>query len=315
MTKGLFRKLSFAVIFLFSLTLFSCGTAKTVYKAGADTVTAAADLIIPDEKPVLKKKVLIAPIINQTGITNNIDEVIRQILLSRFGEDKYLLISKLDKDSNQAINPRTLQYGIVIDTEQVKKAQEAGMNILISCVFHPIESNVERKGIWPFRKNRRIIGISISINAVDTTNNTLAASVNESVYLKTGEINPDDSVEWKPDINLVREGIESVLDQLCDSVSNKLMHYPWQSKIYKSENNAYIIRAGQDIGIDKSTVFELYAKGEPIESYTGDEYFILGSKLGEAGVVSVSRDKTVLGINPDIEKDNSIEVIRVKRPD
>jgi hypothetical protein len=314
MMNGFFKKLSVPVFFLFLFSLFACGTAKTVYRAGADTVNAAAHLIIPGEKPVLKKKVLVAPVINQTGINSGLDEIIRQGLISYLEKDKYLLVSRLEKAGDEKFNPRTLQYGIVIDNEQVKKAQEAGMNILISCVFHPIELDIERKGIWPFRKNRRIVGVSISVNAIDTTDNTLVVSKNESVSLKTDEINPDDTIEWKTDINLIERGVNSVLKGLSTIILEEITQHPWQSMVNKSDSDTYIIKAGHDVGIDNNTVFELYAKGESIKSFTRDEYYILGDKLGEAHARSISKDESVLGITPGSEQFINAEIIRVKRP-
>ena len=313
MTNGLIKKLSVLLFFLFLLPLFACGTAKTVYRAGADTINAATDLITFADKPVLKKKVLVAPAINQTGIRRDLDEKIMQSLISYLGEDEYLLISRLDKGSDANFNPRTLQYGIVIDNEQVKKAQEYGMNILISCVLHPIELDIKRKGIWPFRKTRRIVDVSISVNAIDTTNNTLVVSKNETVSLKTDDINPDDTIEWKPDINLIESGINSVIEELSTLVLKKLTQHPWQSRVYKSESDAYVIKAGHDIGINEDTVFELYAKGETIGSFTGDEYSILGDKLGEVRAESVSKDRSVLRINPGNERFKNAEIIRAKR--
>lgn len=313
MMNGLYKRLSFSLFFIFFLSLLGCGTAKTVYKAGADTVNAAADIITFADKPVLKKKVLVAPVINQSGIRGSIDEQISQKLISNLVEDKYLLVSRLARDSVENFNPRTLQYGIVIDNEQVLKAQEAGMNILLSCVIHPIELDIKRKGIWPFRKTRRMVGVSISVNAIDTTNKTLVVSKNDTVSLKTNEINPDDTVEWKPDMNLIEKGIDSVIEELSDLVSEKLAEYPWQSRVHKSESDSIVIKAGHDIGIDNNTVFELYSRGESIKSFTGDEYSILGNKLGEARVKSVSRDRTVLGISPGSDVFKNAEVIRVKR--
>lgn len=313
MRNRLFKKIFVLVVFIFLLSVFACGTAKTVSRASVDAINATADFIIPDEKPVLKKKVVIAPVINQSGIKMNLDEKMRQALISYLSQDEFLLINRSVKGSDETFNPRTLQYGIVIDPEQVTKAQEAGMNILVSCVFHPIESEIKRKGIWPFRKNRRIIDISISINAIDTTNNTFAVSKNESISLRTNEKDPDDTIEWEPDINLIEKGVHSVLEKLSDFTSEKLRQYPWQSRIYGSDNNTYIIKAGHDVDINQSTVFELYSKGESIKSATGDEYSTLGDKLGETGVISISRDESVLEITPDSEKNKKIEIIRAKR--
>lgn len=313
MMNGLYKRLSVLLFFLFFLSLFGCGTAKTVYKAGADTVDAAIDLVTFADKPVLKKKVLVAPVINQSGIRGSIDEKIQQRLISYLVEDDFLLVSRLARGSDENFNPRTLQYGIVIDNEQVLKAQEIGMNILLSSVIHPIELDIKRKGIWPFRKTRRIVGVSITVNAIDTTNNTLVVSENDSVSLKTNEINPDDRVEWNPDMNLIEKGVDSVLEDLTHLISEKLSQYPWQSRLSKPENDSIVIKAGHDIGVDNDTVFELYSRGESIESFTGDEYSILGNKLGEARVRSVSKDRTVLGISPGSEVFKNAEVIRVKR--
>jgi len=310
MIKGLFRKLSVLVILLSLLSAFACSTVNEVYLAGAETVNLATDLIMPDEKPVLKKKVMVAPVINQTGI-NKFDEKVRQILISNLAQDEFLLVSSLNKGNSSISNSKTLQYGIIIDSEQVKNAREMGANILVSCVFHSIESDIKRKGIWPLRENRRVIGISVSINAIDTINNTLVVSRNETLYVKTDEKDPDSFEKWKPDINLLEKEIPSVLEKLSSSITEKLRQYPWQSRIHMAENNKYVIKAGRNIGIDTSTVFELFTKGESIKSLTGEEYFILGEKIGEVGIKSVSQDVSTLAMT--LNGNSNAELIRVKR--
>lgn len=310
MMKRLLGKLLIPATLFALISAYSCSSFDTVYQTGVDTVNVVTDLVTPDPEPVLKKKLIFAPVINQTKMSS-IDGLIKKGMISFLQRDEFLLVSSMETDSIKNVNSEGVQYGIVIDSEQVEKAREMGMNILVSCVFHPIETEIKRKGIWPLRKNRRVVSISISVNAIDTTNNTLVVSRNETLNVKTDEQNPEFTSKWDPDISLLEREIPVVLEKLSSEISEKLFEYPWQSRVSISESNTYFVNAGRDVGIDENTRFDLFKKGESIQSLTGEEYFIFGDKIGEIGVESVSQSRSVLAMS---SADNaSAEFIRVKR--
>ncbi|MBN2418689.1 MAG: hypothetical protein JXL81_04845, partial [Deltaproteobacteria bacterium] len=167
----------------------------------------------------------------------------------------------------------------------------------------------KRTGVWPFKKDNYNVLIPVSINALDTVNGTLIVfqdKISDINFIKTETM---ENSKWTPDYGMIKSEISSMTKKLCHSVVEKLRKQPWQSDV-STEGDNLIINAGKAIGINESTVFEVFKKGELIESNTREQYYILGEKMGEAQPASISENRSVLASNIDI-KDAAF--VRVKR--
>ncbi len=311
MKTGDFRKLLILIVLIALISTLSCSAGRDVYEVSSIAVDSFSDLILPDEKPVLKKKILIAPVINKAGFSDLQAEEIKQDCISYLSKDKYLLITSVKKIGDGESVSLLKQYGTVTNPEYVKTAEEMGMNIFLTCIVNPIEVTEKRTGIWPLRKDSYKVLVSISINALDTVNGTYIVFEDRTANIKIKKEDTGAADKWIPDYNMLKSDISSVIKKLCSDVVEKLRKQHWESKV-TVDNDNIVIQAGTDIGIKENTVFEVYKKGEPIESLYKDEYYTFGEKIGEAGIKSLSENKTVLAatINGDI-KDAAF--IRVKR--
>lgn len=315
MKAGIFRYVSTLVIAALLLFSSACSTFKPVYETGVDLTHATARLILPAKKPVLKKKVLVAPLVNQAGISKSMSENITRNCVSYLEQNKYLLVTQLNESSPSPEKIREIQYGIIIDHDQVKKAEKMGMNILVSFIMHPFDTEIKKTGIWPFRKMRREINISISVNALDTINDTLLVAKNESKYVTDNKYNPDaNNDNQQIDYSILKGKINSMVKDLCSYVAKDLQKHPWHTKVIKTADNIEI-KAGSDVGISKNSVFDVFKRGDSIVSMSGRKIYIVGQKIGVIGVRSVSRDKTVLNISPSDKDFSEVEYARVKRED
>ena len=311
METGNLRKLLIPAILIAMTFTFACSGARDVYDVSTEAASSITDLILPDKKPVLKKKILVAPVINRAGIGDQLAEKIREKCVSSLSRDKYLAVSTLKKWNDAEPEFVEKEYGAVLNPAYLKKAGDMGMNIIMACIIHPIEISKKRTGIWPFRKDVHNVLLSISINAVDTVNGTLIDNKNVNSNIDLGQIKPGDDEKWVPDDNMLTDEVLSLTEDLCSSLVEKLRKAPWQSRVSIDGDNM-VLKAGKDIGIDKNTVFELFKKGQPLESFSGKEFYVFGEKIGESGVKSVSGDKTVLAVNANGDyKDTAF--VRVKR--
>lgn len=312
MKTGNLRKLLILVILIVLTSTFGCGAGgRDVYEVSSLAVDSFTDLILPDDKPILKKKILVSPFISKAGFSASQVEEIRQDCISYLSKDKYLLITTLkkwgDKDSKSLLK----KYGSVINPAYAKTAEELGMNVFLTFIIHPLEVTEKRTGIWPFRKDSYNVLTSISINALDTLNSTLIVYEDYTTDFNFKKTDSGEIDKWTPDFNILKSEISSMTKKLCSSVVEKLRKMPWQSKVNVDDGNL-VINAGTAVGIDENTVFEIFKQGDRIESSSDGEYYIFGDKIGESGVKSISVDRAVLAANVDLK---DAVYVRVKRSD
>jgi hypothetical protein len=312
MKAGILRYLLILSILVLPAFTSGCGgAARDVSYVGGQAVKSLKGLVTPDAKPVLKKKILITPVINNSGIDNLQTDQIMQNSVSYISEDEYLVVSTLQKyeDRDQAFLNKP--YGAILNPAYVKKSGASGINILLACIIQPVEVTKARKGIWPFRYDTNKVTLTVSINAVDTVNGTLVVYEDETIDFKSGLLNTGENDKWVPDVNLLQNEISDLTEELCSRAIEQLRKIPWQSEPVVEGDN-YIIRSGRDVGINENTVFELFKKGEPAKSNAGDQYFLLGEKMGETNVRSVAENSAILNINAGQKE---VSFIRVKQPE
>jgi hypothetical protein len=303
--------LIFAIPVLLAFTSGCGGAARDVYYVGGETAKSLKRLVTPDAKPVLKKKILITPVINNSGIDNLQTDRIMQACISYISKDEYLVVSALQKYEDQDRAFLNKPYGAILNPAYVKKSGASGINILLACIIQPVEVTKTRKGIWPYRKDTHKVTLSVSINAVDTVNGTLVVFEDETIDFVSGLLNTGEDDKWLPDSNMLQGKILDMTEKLCSRAIKRLRKIPWQSEPVVEGDN-YVIKSGRDIGINDNTVFELFKKGEPAKSGAGDQYFLLGEKTGETGIRSVAENSAVLNINAG---QSEVSFIRVKQPE
>jgi hypothetical protein len=268
---------------------------------------------MPDQKPLLKKKVLIAPLIDLAGINHELPVKI-QGEWSRFLEgDEYIRLITLKPSLTTDIKDDSSYYGIIIDHEQLKKAEEMGINVLVSTVLHPFEINIKKSGIWPLRKYTKIIDISVTVNALDVNSGALILSINDSKKIKSDEqVEPDAKKEWEADYNIVEDKVIPMIKGFSSFIKEKLIQYPWQGRIHITDDKKIRFKGGRDIGVAEGNIFEVFGKGESIQSLTGREYFVVGQKVGEISLTKVANDYSECAPLHDGQFEDG-QFVRIKR--
>ena len=260
MKTGTLRKLLTLVMLIALTSVFACSAGRDVYEVSSLTVDSVSNLIFPDDKPILKKKVLIAPVINKAGFSDAQAEEIRQDCISYLSKDDSLVLTKLINWGDKEPGSLSRTYGSVINPEYAKTAEEKGMNVLLACIVHPLEITEKRTGIWPNRKDGYNVLISVSVNALDAVNGTLIVFENKTEEMKFKKSDTGQSNKWTPDYSMIKGEISSSVKKLCSSVIERLRRQYWQSKVIVDSGNLNI-NAGRSIGITENTVFEIFKKG------------------------------------------------------
>ena len=313
MKTGNFRKSFLLSVLIAITTTMGCSGTKDIYEVGTLAVNSVSDMILPDEKPLLKKKVLVTPVIDKAKISSSLSEEINKEFISCLSENEYFSVSSLDKWDDEEPDSLLEQYGAIINPAHLKSADKMGMNLVLAIIIHPIEVTEIRRGVWPFRKDVHNVQVSVSINALDTMNGTLIVNKSITKNVKGGEVNPAEDKNWKPGDDFLKKEITSFVKKLSSKVIEDLNSKPWKSKLY-SDGDKFFLKAGRDAGITEGTVFEIYTKGEPIAAYSGEKYYVFGDKIGETRVKSLSRNEAVIAVSAD-GKYKDAAFVSVKKDD
>ena len=313
MKKGIFPKLFFLILLLPLIQWIGCGSVKSVYRLSADTAKSVSEKVMPEKKPVLKKKVLVAKFISLTEIREERLSQFTDILADFFKKDKYLLVNTMEEFASQRANINPNQLGIVADSALVNKADDMGMNVLITGIINPIDVRTEKSGIWPLRKVVSKVEISITVNAIDVLDGTVISTNSETREIKSeDEISEGEVVGWVINNEISNEALSSILEKQASAISDALDGEPWRGKIELEDSKTVRIHGGNDIGMTEGLVFELFGKGELIRSLNGKDYYLLGPKVGEIRVSEVMQEYS-LAVPLNNERIQDGQVVRVKR--
>ena len=284
----------FLIILLSIFTgLAGCGTTKTVYNK-----------FIPD-KGGLKKRVLVLPMIDQAGLGEKTAQDVQTMFLEELRQVENFLVREATLPPSSNSKQSRAQFDIIVDPYLSKKAEEMGMNVLITATIHPIDVNVEKKGIWPILIISRKLELSMVVSALDLTNGTLFMTNLESTKLKMeeqvegyevlqieGEFKEE---EAKDPLSFVeqeefQEALADMVEDQASAILEVLEEEPWSGKILSVDGKDVVINAGRDVGLITGSLFEVFGKGESIQSVNGRSYHLLGPKMGEIKAVRVMED-------------------------
>lgn len=295
MKRVIFTRLSPIILSLFLIQMAGCGTVKSVYKSGTGKAKDIAKKVMPGKKPGLRKKILVVPIMNQAGLGEEKAAYITATMVELLKRDGHYLVHKSIKPMRSKAKTKSPQYGIVIDPEMAIRAEEMGMNTLITSVLNPFEVTSKKTGIWPFRKFKKEFEISMLVNALDITSGTIFLTNLENRKIKI-TVNEEEGDEEKKSLVLDDKKLDKELSRILEKqvsvMRSGLANQPWSGRVVSVDTETLIINAGKDVGIAVGTVLDVFGKGESIRSLSGKAYHLLGPKIGEIKVVEVMEDNS-----------------------
>jgi hypothetical protein len=295
-----------SVLFFLMIQGSGCGTTEKVVK-----VTKKAYKSVTSSDPKLKKKVLVMPIMDQAGVgTEKIDQL-TSLLVENLKKDGTLLVYRSESPLPTGVKMKSPKYGIVIDPDLAKSAEERGMNALVTCVLNPFEVHVDKPGIWPlnkinlriwpFDKIERNLDVSTVVNALDIINGTLFVTSLLSERIEIPEEPEDEEIlivqeaeektddDWRamvPEAEKTRV-IGQLLQDQADAIIDGLREKPWSGRILSADRKNIVINAGRDVGLENDNIFEVFDRGDPIESVSGRALYLMGDKIGEIKIAQI----------------------------
>lgn len=301
MGRHQFRSSFLFVVFFTLLAILGCSTTNSLTRK------------ISLGKSKLKKCVMILPFIDQAGIGTEQTSQMTASFIDHLKKSSYIIVHPSDPSFAQPQNPRSPQFGIVIQPELIRMAEESNLNALITGILAPVESATKKGGIWPFRSMNRHFQISMIVNAVDVATGTLILtslkSKEEKVPLDDFFDEMESEVEPETVKQMASEVLPSIVRQQASVVASTLGEEPWYGKVLSVEENSLVVNAGSEVGVLPGHRFEVFSMGEPVRSRSGSVFHSLGKKVGEVKVVSTTNDRSVCTL-PDNSSFKAGQIVR-----
>jgi hypothetical protein len=245
-----------------------------------------ANKVLPDQ-PNLKQRIMVFPLVDQAGLGPEITSQYGRQFYDLLKASPNLLVSEPPDGMFSSRAMESPQFGVITHSSLVDFAQTLGMNDLIIGVLNPVEISIRKTGMWPFDNWRKFFGISIAVNVIDTASKTLLLT---HVELKEFPVNLDEAEEL--DEKTFIDGVSAksypeMIKELAEIVVRELHRQPWTGTILAVENNAIMINAGKEVGLEPGKLFEVFAPGKTIPSGSGRTIFLFGERIGMIKVDSV----------------------------
>jgi hypothetical protein len=243
--------------------------------------------------PVLAKRVEVVPFIDETHLGGGLGAKFTEEFVSRLKKiPSVVLVEKpldVSKPSDDMKSPR---FGIVTPKDYIRKAEDRGMNILITGVLNPIDVTMKRAGIWPFRKNSYFQEISMVVNLIDLSSGAVMFTRLES---KTYSSSEEDFIGNEKQFmeELMNKHMPEIVKKEVSAISDVLEDIPWVGKVLSVEGDTIRVDGGQDIGVKGGQVFRVFSQGESVPSLSGRLYPVRSKEVGRIEIVSVGDTDSV----------------------
>jgi hypothetical protein len=300
------------------ISMGGCGFSKSVYESVSETVSDSYDNVF-SETPGLKKRVLVLPFVDQTGLGPEKVEEFTNLFLSQFNKDGLYIIRRAASGSNPKGISRSPEFGIAADPDQAKRAGEMGMNVMITAVLSPHDVKTRKKGIWPFRKVIADVEIAMIVNAYDVVNGTLLLTHLEGVKIETrleefDELFDEDTgkLKYELDAEKVDDAWSKILERQAAALDKELKAQPWMGRVLSVESEGAVINAGKDVGLKTGAVFEVLGRAETIQSAGGRPVALMGPRIAEIKVTEINENHA-MAISVADAKVEAGQIIRIKR--
>jgi len=269
------------LVLLISLgTFWGCSTTHSLLK------------MIRSSEPVLAKRIKVVPFLDETHLGGNLGKTFTAEFIAKIRKIPSVILDEKPFDLSRPVNMKSPRFGIVTPKGLIRKAEERGLNILITGVVNPVDLTMKRTGIWPFRKNTHFYKISVVVNLIDvSTGAVLFTRLESKTFSGSEEEYTDNEKEFMAE--LIKDHLPEILKKQVSAVTDVLEGIPWIGKVLSAEDNTIRVNGGRDVGIKEGYVFQVFSYGKWIKSMSGRPYPIRSEKVGEIEIVSVGEHEAV----------------------
>jgi hypothetical protein len=254
---------------------------------GCGTIESLYHTVMPGGEDELKKRVWVIPFLDQAGVGEKKMAQITADLEGLLEKTGRFLVKKGIETTPSSETILTANSVFMVDPALIKSADEMGINVLIVGVLRPFETERRKEGIWPFRKTKGKVDISVLVNAVDVIHGSFFLSHLENIdreYSSSGE-----GEERKATLKgtTLDEALNVILERQAKKIAEELRAHPWRGRVTSVDAGGLLVNGGRDIGLENGSVLEVYGIEGSVRSFDGRILPLLGDKVGEIEVVKV----------------------------
>jgi len=279
----------FLMIPLFAFLMTGCSMLKPIYGDSFHASRSKLRNASNGDRSTLRLKVLAAPLINMAGLEDERAKILTETWATLLKEDPTLLVIPLTGSEESVSDTLSVETGIYTNPALIEKAEELGMNILVTSVLEPLHYAADKGIMWPFNKIKGEYDVSMIANAVDVITGTVIFTFKESEKIKMGEVPEGQNTSIPLDPEILDNVLHALQERLSLSMLDLLGERVWSGKI-SLDDGRIRIDGGTDIGITTGTLFDVFEKGDAVKSMTGRVYLVNGPKAGEIRVTDVLED-------------------------
>lgn len=273
------ERLYYPILILIFFLGFGCTTTKSVVQK------------IRPEKTYLKKKVMVFPPIDHSGLPSGRAAQTTSDLFETLKGSHHLLVYPPPENVSLPPEVKTPKFGVIYyDPALAAMARKMNMNAVIAVYLPPMDMRKGKGGMWPFRHETDVYTVSMVINVLDVSNMCLYLTefFSEEVALESDEMK--DLNEKEAFAKVWDMVLPDMLKHQASAVINTLSEKPWTGRILDVSDERVKINGGKDVGVSSDQVFSVYAQGDSIMCMTGRAVDLLGEKIGEIRAVSIAED-------------------------
>jgi hypothetical protein len=241
---------------------------------------------------VLAKRAAVVPFMNETHLGSDLGHECTAEFLAKLGKIPSVILDEKPFDLSTQHDLKSPRFGIVTPKDLIQKAEQHGLNLLITGVLNPVDITTGRTGIWPFRKNTRFYTVSLVVNLIEVnTGAVLLTRLESETFHGPDEEFADSEKEFM--IELIKNHLPDILKKQIGAISDVLDRTPWIGKVLSGGDKAVRINGGRDIGVENGQVFLVFSYGKWVPSLSGRPYPVRSKTVGEIEVVSVGDKESV----------------------
>jgi hypothetical protein len=279
----MFRKITKAVFvgLIVSSFMLGCGTTKKITE---EIVGGRAEL----------KKIALVPAANQTGYGGqalqkeamaNLETFLKrhcdEFIILDFEKTGRLLEQLVGRSTGQIDNLTLAKFGRVL-----------GVNTILIATLDDIKCTAGKRGVYGFRDTIPVVGLEVRLRAFDPQTGTILFDQVFSDEVEVGESDWQNIKERKGyHKEIMNQLLIKTTDQMGEAVSDQLCDTPWKGYIIDVAGDVITLSAGEDVGLAKGDVLDVFGMSGTIEGQEGQIYLLSGPKIGELEITEVRENK------------------------
>lgn len=240
----------------------------------------------------LKKRVMVTTPLDLASLGPQRITAIKQDFMTKLAKSPDFLIFSYE-DPLEAALANKPPFGPGAPREIIEAADRKRMHAVVTWSLAPIETDVRRAGIWPFRETRRFYTTAIILNVVDVSQGAITATYTErrEFSIPEEEAAPagvEEAIAPELRHEVWDANLPDLIEEQVDSTIEALKRIPWRTTLLFVEGEGLVIPAGHDTGIKVGDTFDVFTKGEMVTAAGGKNYDLMGRRIGRIEVTGVT---------------------------